>query len=143
MLALHWKELLYQLVLFLVLLLILSKFLFIPLIKSLNKRDDRIAGSLKEAENLNMLSLKKEEEYRVKFNTARDIVIDENEKSLTEVKREAEELIHTAEMNARTKLEEAKKEILDESKKIETALQKKIDSFSELVITKLIYDKKA
>ena len=104
-LGINGKLLIFQVVNFLILLFILKKFLYKPLVKFLDARQKKIADSLTKAENI-------DKEYQ----KIRDI--------------EAQKLIE-AEKKAVALIEDAKKSAKDQEKEILAAAGKKTEKLSE------------
>ncbi len=90
-LGIDWKLLLAQAVNFLIVLGVLYRFAYRPLVRYLDERSERIALSLREAERIER-ELKKMEEVRAE--------------SLAEAKRQAQEVLKAAEADAQARRQE-------------------------------------
>ena len=88
--------LLAQAVNFLVLLLVLNKFLYKPILKTLKQRQERIAGSLKDAEEIEKRLLQTEEDRAKKLSQAAD----EAKQIINEATESAKVIISKAHLKA-------------------------------------------
>lgn len=117
-LGIDFKILLAQIINFLLLLLILRKFLYGPIVGMLDKRKKSIEEGLKNAEDARLAIEKAQEDYEQKISTA----VKEADKILTEAKKqaksEAEQIISAANKNSTEMIEKTKKQIEMEKTRI-------------------------
>lgn len=107
-LGVDWKLLLAQLVNFLILLAILYKFLYKPVLKILHDREEKIEKSLKQAEEIQENLQKSQEERAQIIKEARDEagkIISESKETAKKLK---EELSNEAKVEAQNILEQGK-----------------------------------
>lgn len=117
-LGIDFKILLAQIINFLLLLLILRKFLYGPIVGMLDKRKKSIEEGLKNAEDARMAIEKAQEDYEQKISAA----VKEADKILTEAKKqaksEAEQIVSAANKNSTEMIEKTKKQIETEKTRI-------------------------
>ena len=129
-LGIHGKLLLAQVVNFLILLWVLKKFVYVPLIKVMETRQGKIEKGLKDAEESERrLESMKEEEKRV-LEKARKEAQKIIEKAEEQAKKNSEEVTKKTKEKAEQIVQEAKSEIAEEKKKI---LQEAKSEVAELV----------
>ncbi|NLD94685.1 MAG: hypothetical protein GX639_18675 [Fibrobacter sp.] len=83
----NWFTLVAQIINFLILLWLLNKFLYKPVLKSLDEREARIASTISDAESVKLNAMKELEEYSAKNST-----IDKEKDSIIQASRTAAEL---------------------------------------------------
>ena len=149
-LGVDWKLLLAQAINFLVLLFVLRRFAYRPMLEFLEKRSDRIEQGLKDAEaaqaKLLEMEAKEKEMLALARDEARAIV---NAAELAAKKRDAERLLETEAKTKRfldealVKIEEEKKRMLAEAREefasvvnlsVEKILKEKVDAAKEATI---------
>lgn len=117
-LGIDFKILLAQIINFLLLLLILRKFLYGPIVGMLDKRKKSIEEGLKNAEDARLAVEKAQEDYEQKISAA----VKEADKILTEAKNqaknEAEQIVSAANKNSTEMIEKTKKQIETEKTRI-------------------------
>jgi len=130
-LGIDFKILLAQIINFLLLLLILKKFLYGPIIQNLDKRKKIITEGLENAENAKKAIEQAQLDYQEKINKA----VKEADKVLTDAKKqaqkEADDILSQANQNSSNMLERAKIQITQEKDRIVADARKDL---SELVI---------
>ena len=112
-LGIDWKLLLAQAVNFLIVLAVLYRFLYKPLLNFLEQRRQRIEGSLKEAQRIE-IELKAMEVKRVEV--------------MTEAKRQAQELLTRAETEAEARRQEALTRVRAEAEKAVAEIRAKFSA---------------
>ncbi|MEK7173085.1 MAG: F0F1 ATP synthase subunit B [Patescibacteria group bacterium] len=119
-LGIDWRLLLAQAINFLVLLLILSKFLFKPVIKMLDERSSKVKDSLKQAEDI-----KRQVE----------LINKENEKKILASKTQAETIIRNAQAEAEKERQQIIAKSRAESSQIIVAAKKQLAQEKQQIIT--------
>src|SRR5690554_3254831 len=134
----YFLDAVYQLVGFFVLLLLLKKFAFGPIVDMMEKREKHIADQISSAEKNREESEKYLAEQRDAVQAARreakEIV--ENTKKLSE--QQAEEIISNAKKEAERIKESALVEINQEKERAISALRDQVSTLSVLVASKII-----
>jgi F-type H+-transporting ATPase subunit b len=131
-------DMLYQLLVFLILLALLRKFAFGPLMGMMKQREDHIASEIAAAEKSNEESKKLAEEQRqlLKQSRQESQTMIENAKKAAEEKKE--EIMATARAEADRMKEAAKQEIEREKEQAVAALREQVTSLSVLIASKVI-----
>jgi F-type H+-transporting ATPase subunit b len=131
-------DIIFQLVMFLILLALLKKFAWGPLMGIMKQREDHIANEISAAEQSRVESKKLLEEQRALLKEARSEAqgLIENAKKQGDVQRE--EIISTARAEAIRLKENAKLEIEQQKEKAVTAIKEQVASLSVLIATKVI-----
>ncbi|GAA0319940.1 F0F1 ATP synthase subunit B [Bacillus carboniphilus] len=133
-----WGDSIYQLFAFLVLMLLLSKFAWKPLMKIMKDRENHISNEIDAAENSRRDANKLLEEQRVLLKEARteaQSLID-NARKLGDDQRE--EIIQAAKSEADRMKEAAKREIIQEKEQAVSALREQVASLSVMIASKVI-----
>ena len=118
-LGIDWKLLLAQLVNFGIVLLVLYKFLYKPLLKFLDQRSERIAKSLLEAKRI--------EESLLQLEVTKA-------ETLAESRRQAQELLKQAEVQAQTQRQETLIRVKAEAEKVIAEARVKIINEQEVAM---------
>lgn len=131
-------DMLYQLVVFLILLALLSKFAWKPLMGIMKKREEHVASEIEAAEASRKEALQYLEEQRelVKQSRVEASQLIENAKKQGEAQRE--EIITQARAEAERVKESAKQEIVQEKEKAVAELREQVASLSVLIASKVI-----
>ena len=116
--TLDWFTIAAQVVNFLVLFYLLKRFLFPPIIRAMDKREERIASRLNEAEEKRTAA----EEARETYEQKQQDLEEERKKTLDSARREAEKLRKSLEKDAR-------EDVAETRKRWEDALRKQQDEF--------------
>ncbi len=135
--GIEWKILIWQVINFVVVFFILSRFLYKPLKKAIHDREKKISASLHTADQLKKKSKEMEDEFNQKMADQRKEIEDmhgkaraANEKLKAELRSQAEEESKRMITEAKTRAEEEKREIMisleSEVKKLAIALAGKI-----------------
>ncbi|MFN7252095.1 MAG: F0F1 ATP synthase subunit B [Anaerobacillus sp.] len=133
-----WINAVYQLVVFLILLMLLKKFAFGPIIAMMQKREEHIANQITSAERNREEAEKYLVEQREEIQKARTEAqsIIANAKKLSE--QQTEEMIKSAKVDTERMKEAALAEIKREKEQAVSALREQVASLSVLVATKVI-----
>ena len=133
-----WINAIYQLVVFFILLMLLKKYAFGPIINMMQKREEHIANQITSAEKNREDAEKYLAEQREEIQKAREEAqsIVNNAKKLSE--QQAEEMVNTAKQEAERMKEAALAEIKREKEQAVSALREQVASLSVLVATKVI-----
>lgn len=132
--GIQWTLLLAQAVNFLILLYILKRFLYKPVLKMLEERRNKIAQSLKDADEIEK-QLAKTEEDRLK---TLEKALDEGKGIINEAKESAEQIIADAHKKAQDDIvdlvEKAEQSIAQERAKMHQEIREEL---SDMVVTSL------
>lgn len=127
-----------QIVNFLIVLFILRKFLYKPILDTLNKRKEKISEGLKIAEDASVRLEKLVQDEKIILKKARD----EGKKLIDEARNESSEMIRKAEELTKVKterlLEDARNQIAFETKEAGNKLEQKISILAIEFIQKSI-----
>lgn len=131
-------DIIFQLLVFIVLLALLKKFAWGPLMGIMKQREELIASEITAAENSRLEASKLLEEQRNLLKEARTDAqnLMENAKKQGEVQRE--EIIATARTEADRLKEAAKLEIEQQKEKAVSAIREQVASLSVLIASKVI-----
>jgi F-type H+-transporting ATPase subunit b len=136
--AFNGGDILFQLIAFLILMALLRKFAFGPLMNMMKQRESHIANEISSAEEKHKEVQKLAEEQRELLKQARIEAqsLVENAKKLGE--QQKEEIVLAARSEAERMKESAKKEIQQEKDQAITALREQVASLSVLIASKVI-----
>ncbi|WLR41640.1 F0F1 ATP synthase subunit B [Bacillus carboniphilus] len=128
----------YQLVIFLILLALLKKYAWGPIMDLMKQREDHIASEIDGAEAKHAEAKNYLEEQREMLKEARQEAqaMVENAKKIGDTQKN--DIIQAAKTEAERIKEAAKKEIIQEREKAVTALREQVASLSVLVASKVI-----
>ena len=131
-------DVIFQLIVFLVLLALLKKYAWGPLMGIMKQREEHIAGEIDAAENSRLEAKKLLEEQRSLLKEARADAqsLMENARKQGDVQRE--EIVATARSEAERIKEAAKLEIDQEKEKAVAAIREQVASLSVLIASKVI-----
>lgn len=134
----NWGDILFQLVMFIILMALLKKFAWGPLMGIMKQREEHVAGEITAAENSRQEAKKLLEEQRSLLKEARSEAqnLIENAKKQGDVQRE--EIIATARTEAERIKEAAKLEIDQQKEKAVAAIREQVAHLSVLVASKVI-----
>ena len=129
---------LFQLVMFVILLFLLKKFAFGPLMGIMTQREEHVASEINAAEASRLEASKHLEEQRelLKQSRVEATQLIENAKQQGEAQRE--DIIVQARTEAERMKESAKREIVQEKEKAVVALREQVASLSVLIASKVI-----
>ncbi|MBM7095589.1 MULTISPECIES: F0F1 ATP synthase subunit B [Alteribacter] len=131
-------DVLFQLAGFVVLLLILKKYAFGPIMDMMEKREKHVAEQISTAEKNREESEKYLEEQREAIKTARAEAKEIVENARKQAERQEKDIIANAEKQAERKLQEALASIKQEEEQAISALREQVSTLSVLVATKVI-----
>lgn len=136
--AFNGGDILFQLLMFLILLALLKKFAFGPLLSMMQTRADHIANEIETAEKnrKEAQSLLEEQRENLKKSRQEAQELIENAKKLGEEQKN--EIISAARAEADRLKEAAKKEIAQEKEQAISALREQVASLSVLIASKVI-----
>ncbi|MCH1625138.1 F0F1 ATP synthase subunit B [Ferdinandcohnia quinoae] len=131
-------DIIFQLVAFLILLALLRKFAFGPLMGIMKQREEHISNEITAAEQNHQEAKKLADEQREFMKNARveATQLIENAKKLGDEQKEG--IIQAAREEANRLKESAKKEIVQEKEQAVTALREQVASLSVLIASKVI-----
>lgn len=134
----EWVNAAYQLAAFLVLMLLLKKFAFGPIMDMMEKREQHVANQIASAEKNREESEKYLAEQREAIQSARQEAreIVENSKKMSD--QQAEEIVAAAKREAERMKDTAVAEINTEKEQAISALREQVSTLSVLVATKVI-----
>jgi F-type H+-transporting ATPase subunit b len=127
-----------QLVIFLILMLLVSKFALRPLLATMKTRQDYIDDQIKSAEQAREEAEKFVAEQKAALEQARTEAKEIVDRAKVQKEREAEEIIRVANERAARLIEEATAEIDREKEKAVSALRKEVGELSVQLAAKLI-----
>ncbi|MBM7704053.1 F0F1 ATP synthase subunit B [Metabacillus iocasae] len=136
--GLNTGDILFQLVMFLILLVLLRKFAWGPLMGIMKEREDHIANEIASAEKQNAEAKKLMEEQQQAIKEARQEVQALMESARKSAEDKKEEIMVTARAEANRLKEAAKKEIEQEKEQAVAALREQVASLSVLIASKVI-----
>ncbi|MRX74143.1 F0F1 ATP synthase subunit B [Bacillus lacus] len=131
-------DIVFQLLIFLILLALLKKYAFGPIMNIMKQREDLIANEISAAENSNKEASKLVNEQRELLKQARQEsqAMVENAKKVGE--QQKQEIVEAARVEAERFKESARKEIAQERDQAVAALQQQVASLSVLIASKVI-----
>jgi F-type H+-transporting ATPase subunit b len=134
----NYGDIFFQLIMFLILLALLKKFAWGPLMGIMKQREDHIASEINSAESSRLESKKLLEEQRNLLKEARSEaqVLIENAKKQGDIQRD--EIIAVARTEAERIKESAKLEIERQREKAVAAIREQVASLSVLIASKVI-----
>ncbi|WP_174614934.1 F0F1 ATP synthase subunit B [Virgibacillus ihumii] len=136
--GLHVGDMLVQLATFIILLLLLRKYAWGPLMGIMQKREEYVANEIESAENSRKEAEKAQEEATAQLKqTKQDAQQIIEDAKRTGVKQE-QEIVQSAKTEAERIKQAAQEEIQNEKEKAIQALQDKVSSLSVLIASKVI-----
>ncbi|MDP4162764.1 MAG: F0F1 ATP synthase subunit B [Bacillota bacterium] len=131
-------DIVFQLVMFLILLALLKKFAWGPLMGIMKQREEHISGEITAAENSNLEAKKLLEEQRALLKEARTDAqnLMENARKQGDIQRE--EIVVAARAEAERIKEAAKLEIDTQKEKAVAAIREQVASLSVMIASKVI-----
>lgn len=133
-----WENFVIQLVAFLVLYGLLSRYAFKPLFGIMQQRRDRVLGELQSAEKSRVDAEKLLSDQKEALNTARKDAFDIIEQAKSTSVRQADEIISKAREEAVRLKDEAVRDIENEKNKAIAALRSQVSAMSVLIASKII-----
>jgi F-type H+-transporting ATPase subunit b len=134
----NWGDIIFQLAMFIILMVLLKKFAWGPLMGIMTQREEHVAGEISAAEQSRVEAKKLLEEQRSLLKEARSEaqVLIENAKKQGDIQRE--EIIAVARTEADRIKESAKLEIEQQKEKAVAAIREQVASLSVLIASKVI-----
>jgi F-type H+-transporting ATPase subunit b len=134
----NWGDILFQLVMFVILMALLKKFAWGPLMGIMQQREEHVAGEISAAEQSRVEAKKLLEEQRSLLKEARSEaqVLIENAKKQGDIQRE--EIIAASRTEAERLKESARLEIEQQKEKAVAAIREQVASLSVLIASKVI-----
>ena len=130
--------LIYQMINFLVLLFVLNLVLYKPIRNILLKRKEKIDGLQDRAEGAQGKLVSKEEEYKNGLKQARAKGLKSKEVFVEEASKEEREIIDGINRKAQAKFAEIKKQVAEETRHAQVALEAEIDSYAKAIGEKIL-----
>ncbi|WP_421382068.1 F0F1 ATP synthase subunit B [Bacillus salacetis] len=131
-------DILFQLAMFIILLALLKKFAWGPLMGIMKEREDHIASEINAAESSRTEANNLLEEQRQLLKEARQEAQTMIENSKKQGEQQREEIIATARAEGERLKEAAKREIETQKEQAVTALREQVSSLSVLIASKVI-----
>jgi len=125
-------------VIFLLVLWFLNKVLFKPILKILHGREEKIEGSLSEADETEKKAEKTLEQYNEKFRQARKEALELKRKLILEGTEKKEAAIDKARKEAQGFLEEMRRNIAEEAKQTQKTLHQQVDAIGQIMAQKAL-----
>ena len=127
-----------QFVNFIILLMLLNVFLFKPLLRSINQRDDKISSSLERAKNLGDESKRLGEKYEDEMTERKLPVNAERDTILSDANRASVGMIEAARTKLTAELTRIRKEVSQEGQKISEDLKQDVARLSKEAAEKVL-----
>lgn len=134
----EWSTFWIQLIAFLILYLLLSKFAFGPLFGMMEKRRQLVKDQIQTAEDSRRLADQLLEEQKQALQQTRKEAYDIIEQAKHTGSKQADDIIHAASAEASRLKEEALKDIENEKNKAVAALRSQVGAMSVLIASKII-----
>ncbi len=136
--SINWFDAIYQLIMFFILMALLRKWAWGPIMNMMKQREEHIANEIDTAEKNRKEAVKYLEEQREAIKEARQEAqeIVENAKKLSA--KQGEEIVATAKAEAERMKDSALAEIQREKEQAVSALREQVTSLSVLIATKVI-----
>ncbi|MDE5414698.1 MAG: F0F1 ATP synthase subunit B [Bacillaceae bacterium] len=136
--SINWFDAIYQLIMFFILMALLRKWAWGPIMNMMKQREEHIANEIDTAEKNRKEAVKYLEEQREAIKGARQEAqeIVENAKKLSA--KQGEEIVATAKAEAERLKDSALAEIQREKEQAVSALREQVTSLSVLIATKVI-----
>lgn len=131
-------DIVFQLAMFIILLALIKKFAWGPLMGVMKQREEFVANEIENAEKSRQEAAKLLEEQRALLKEARTEAQDLIEKAKKQADIQREEIIETARSEASRLKESAKVEIENEKEQAVAAIQEQVASLSVLIASKVI-----
>ena len=125
-------------VIFLLVLWFLNKVLFKPILRILQGREEKIEGSLSEADGTDKKAEKTLEQYNEKFRQAKKEALELKRKLILEGTEKKEAAIDKARKEAQGFLEEMRRNIAEEAKQTQKTLHQQVDAIGQIMAQKAL-----
>ncbi len=123
---------------FLILLFILNKILFQPMLKVLKEREDAVDGSLEAAKEMELKKAEALEKMKAELAAASQKARDVFDEFKAEGQKKQKELLEAANSEAAGHIGEARNKLKAEADKARQALRGEVEKFSEEIVNKLV-----
>lgn len=127
-----------QLINFLLLILILHFFLFKPILKNLNRRDEMMRSLKEDAERLNKRANKLTDDYNEGIANARKESLEIINKAKTEAVEEQNRILSEAKESFKNMVDNAKSQIQSETEKASLKLKEQAEPLSRLLAKRIV-----
>ena len=134
----YWESFVFAIIAFVILMWLLNKYAFGPLIEVMEKRRERVLNEQKEAEASRKEAERLLAEQRKALEEVRDQAAKMFEQARQSSAREAEEIIAKATEEAARIKEEALRDIENEKKKAVAAVRSQVSALSVMIASKII-----
>ncbi|MBD1372130.1 F0F1 ATP synthase subunit B [Hazenella sp. IB182357] len=141
MLEFHFGTMITQLLIFIILLLLVSKFAMKPMLETMKKRQDHIDHQIQSAEKSNEEASQLIEQQKALLTQARQEAKDILERAKAQKDREATEIIHAAEERANRLINEATSQIEREKEKAIADLRNEVGEIAVTLTSKILQEK--
>jgi F-type H+-transporting ATPase subunit b len=138
LLHIQWSTFFIQIVAFLILYLLLSKFAFGPLFGMMEKRRQLVKDQLQTADNNRKQAEQLLEEQKQALQQARKEAYDIIEQAKQTSTKQADEIIHAARAETTRLKDEALQDIVSEKNKAVAALRSQVGAMSVMIASKII-----
>jgi F-type H+-transporting ATPase subunit b len=133
-----WGTMLSQLVIFIILMLLVSKYALRPLLATIKKREDYIDDQISSAEQNRKQAEELLEEQKEVLKQARLEAKEMIERAKVQKEKEAEQIIQDAQTKAERMIQEAKAEIAREREKAIATLRDEVGTLTVQLATKVL-----
>lgn len=131
-------DIIYQLLMFIILMALLKKFAWGPLMGVMRQREEHIASEIESAENSRTEANKLLEEQKALLKEARQEAQSMIENSKKHGENQRQEIMETARQEAERLKENARREIAQEKENAVQALREQVASLSVMIASKVI-----
>ncbi len=131
-------DIIFQLLMFIILMALLKKFAWGPLMGIMKQREEHIAGEIESAENSRVEANKLLEEQKALLKEARQEAQNMIENSKKHGENQRQEIMETARQEAERLKETARLEIAQEKENAVAALREQVASLSVMIASKVI-----
>lgn len=136
--GIKWEILIWQVINFGVLFFVLSRFLYKPIKRLMQERENKIAESLKKAEELDEKSKKFEEELRQKMSEQRKEIEEMHQKAMSQQEMLRKDLKAKAEEEVQKIISEAKDMAAAEKEQILSSLEAEVKQLAVSLASKVL-----
>ena len=127
-----------ELIIFLVMLYVLSKFLIGPVLSVVDARDEKINSMQSHADTLNQETESKIEDYEARMEEARNKAVDEREKIRKSAVTDEEDMLKKARTESADKIAELRERISGEYKEASEKLRQEGEAISKHIAKKIL-----
>jgi F-type H+-transporting ATPase subunit b len=127
-----------QLINFLLLILILHLFLFKPILKNLNRRDEMMRSLREDTERLNKRAHKLTEDYNAGIANTRKESLEIINKAKSEAAEEQNRVLSEAKENFKNMVDNAKTQIQSESERASLKLKEQVEPLSRFLAKRIL-----